>query len=220
MNIVEPRLSAGEILLQRYQILGEIGQGGMQQVYRAKDLSLTREIALKVPINTSAQRRFERSARLSANIVHPNIAKTLDYSTTDTLEFLIEELIPGSDLQKRLDSDYGKLDCHLVAHVIHHVAKAVAAMNSIGVIHRDLKPSNIMVSADPGMLNVKVTDFGIATMIDAEINEAILGGMSSMAASKTVVGALAFMAPEIIRRGDGSDRSKCDVWSIDRKSVV
>jgi serine/threonine-protein kinase len=202
------------VLLDRYEILDEIGQGGMQQVYLAKDLSLKREVALKVPINVSAQKRFERSAKLSATIVHPNIAKTLDYANSGELEFLVEELIPGNDLQQRLDRDFTLLDPHLTAHLIHHLAKAVSAMNVQGIIHRDLKPSNIMVSSDMGMLDMKVTDFGVATMAAAEIKEAVKGGQDSIAASKTVVGALAFMAPELIKRSDGVDRSKCDAWSI------
>lgn len=214
MKIFRPRLAIGDKLLDRYQIEGEIGQGGMQQVFLAKDLSLQRRVALKVPINASAHKRFERSARLSANIVHPNVAKTLDYSSRDDFEFLVEELIPGKDLQQRLDGDLGGLDPHLAAHVIHHIVKAVAATNEKGVIHRDLKPSNIMVSEDMHLSSVKVTDFGVATMASTEIDDAVKGGNDSIAASKTVVGALAFMAPELIKRSDGADRSKCDVWSI------
>lgn len=214
MNIVNPRLRIGQILISRYEIIGEIGQGGMQQVFLCKDRALNRQLALKVPINASAQKRFERSARLSAAIAHPNIAKTLDYGSEGDLEFLIEELIPGHDLQHRIDSDFGRLDPHMTAHLVHHLSKAVAAMNRQSVIHRDLKPSNIMVSDDDGMIDVKVTDFGVATMADAEINAAVDGGLSSIAASKTVVGALAFMAPELIKKGSAVERGKCDVWSI------
>ena len=214
MKIFEPRLKAGDVLIGRYEVVGEIGQGGMQQVFEALDQSLNRRVALKVPINASAQKRFERSAQLSAKIAHPNIAKTLDYASSDKVEFLVEELIPGSNLQQRLDNDFDKLDPHLAAHVVHHVVKAVTAMNALGIIHRDLKPSNIMVSGDMSMQDLKVTDFGVATMVDSEIEAAVKGGQETIAASKTVVGALAFMAPELIKRKDGTDRSKCDVWSI------
>lgn len=214
MKILRPKLIKGEVLIDRYQIEGEIGEGGMQQVYSAKDLSLNRQVALKVPISSSGQKRFERSARLSANVVHPNIAKTLDYGVTDKTEFLVEELISGENLQVRLDRDFISLDPHLVAHIAYHLVKAVAAMNEKGIIHRDLKPSNIMVSGDPALLGVKVTDFGVAKMAAAEIDEAVKGGESSIVASKTVVGALAFMAPELITRDEGINRSKCDVWSI------
>lgn len=214
MKIIQPRFAIGEKLQNRYEILAEIGQGGMQQVFLARDMSLKRQVALKTPINQSAAKRFERSARISATISHPNIAKTLDYHNSEKLEFLIEELIPGQDLQKRLDVDIAFVDPHLAAHLIHHVSKAVAAMNRCGIIHRDLKPSNIMVSNDIGLQNAKVTDFGIATMADAEIKMAVDGGSSSIAASKTVVGALAFMAPEIIRKNSELDKSKCDVWSL------
>ena len=214
MKMLRPKLNKGEVLIDRYRIEGEIGQGGMQQVFSAIDLSLKRKVALKVPISSSGQKRFERSARLSANIVHPNIAKTLDYGVTDKTEFLVEELIPGENLQVRLDRDFIRLDPHLTAHIVHHLVKAVAAMNEKGIIHRDLKPSNIMVSDDPALLDIKVTDFGVARMAAAEIDEAVKGGENSIVASKTVVGALAFMAPELIKRDEGADRSKCDVWSV------
>jgi serine/threonine-protein kinase len=213
VKIVRPKLSPGDILIDRYRIDGQIGEGGMQQVFSATDLALKREVALKVPISSSAQKRFERSARLSANIVHPNIAKTLDYGSSEYGEFLVEELIWGKNLQERLDSDLGVIDPHLAAHIIHHIAKAVAAMNSRGIIHRDLKPSNIMVSDDFALLTVKVTDFGVARMAAAEIEGAVAGGMESIVASKTVVGALAFMAPELITK-ESTDRTKCDVWSV------
>jgi eukaryotic-like serine/threonine-protein kinase len=212
MKIVQPKLSSGDILIDRYRIDGEIGQGGMQQVFSATDLSLKREVALKVPISPSGQKRFERSARLSANIVHPNVAKTLDYGTSEHGEFLVEELIWGKNLQERLDSDLTVIDPHLAAHIIHHIARAVAAMNARDIIHRDLKPSNIMVSDDFALLTVKVTDFGVARMAAAEIEGAVAGGHESIVASKTVVGALAFMAPEVITKG--ANRTKCDVWSI------
>ena len=71
-----------------------------------------------------------------------------------------------------------------------------------------------MVSDDMALLDVKVTDFGVARMAAAEIREAVAGGNESIVASKTVVGALAFMAPELIKREEGVDRSKCDVWSV------
>ncbi len=214
MKITRPRLEASTILSDRYQIIDELGEGGMQQVFLANDKSLGKKVALKVPISASATKRFERSARFSARISHPNVAKTLDYMSVGELEFLVEEFIPGTNLQQRLDEG-SILDPHLVAHIMHHVAKAVSAMNACNIIHRDLKPSNIMVSGDLGMLDVKITDFGVATMAETEIEEAVNGGSDSIAASKTVVGALAFMAPQlIIKNSDGAARAKCDVWSI------
>ena len=112
MKIVRPKLTTGDVIIDRYRIDGEIGQGGMQQVFRATDLSLKRPIALKVPISASGQKRFERSARISANIAHPNIAKTLDYGSAEQAN-LVEELIPGSNLQERIDSDLIVIDPHL-----------------------------------------------------------------------------------------------------------
>jgi serine/threonine-protein kinase len=184
----------------------------MQQVYRAHDEALNREVAIKVPKNLSARKRFQRSAEVSARVTHPNVAQTLDFLPEQTLEYLVEEFIHGKDLQVRLNEDFAQLDPHLAAHLIHHVAKGIAACHKAGVVHRDLKPSNIMVSADASFAMLKITDFGIARMAGAEIDQAIEEGDESITASATVIGALPYMAPEVIQ-----DNKKvgpaCDVWA-------
>lgn len=205
--------ASGDLVGGRYEIIEFMAEGGMQEVYRALDTSFNRIVALKLPKNPSAQKRFNRSAEMSARVTHPNVAKTLDFLPTENTAYLIEEFVFGTDLQKRLDSDYDLLDPHLAAHVIHHVAKAVATLHNANVVHRDLKPSNIMVSTDPGFSVVKVTDFGIAKMARAEIENAIEEGDDSISASSTVVGALPYMAPEVIQDSKNAG-GPSDVWAI------
>lgn len=195
----------------RYEIISYIGEGGMQEVFRAKDLVLDREVALKVPKNSSAEKRFQRSAIVSAKVNHPNVAKTLDYFKLDSYEYLIEELIVGRDLKTVIQSEFKCIDPYLVARVFHHLAKGLAASHHAKVIHRDLKPSNVMIGAGVSLSNLKITDFGIAKMAEEEIFQAVEGGDATMTDSKTVVGALPYMAPETI---ENSVSFSSDIWSL------
>ena len=208
-------LTIGESLLARYEIIGFLGEGGMQEVYLAQDRTFGRKVAVKVPKNESASKRFTRSARLSAKVTHPNVAKTLDYLTDERCDYLVEEFIDGRNLQERLDNEFLRLDPHLAAHIIHLIAKGVAASHHVGVMHRDLKPSNIMVSNDANLSTVKVTDFGIAKMAEEEIDQAVsVGTEESITGSHTVMGALPYMAPEIFEAAFGSVSYPSDVWAV------
>jgi serine/threonine-protein kinase len=184
----------------------------MQQVYLAQDMIFGRKVALKVPKNASAEKRFERSARVSARVVHANVAATLDYFDFKSKSYLIEELIDGQTLWERLEKEFQMLDPHLAAHIIHHLAKAVAASHHAGVFHRDLKPSNIMVSRDPGLTSVKITDFGIAKMAQEEIADAFKD-KESTTGSQTVMGALPYMAPEMILDQKAAN-CPSDIWAL------
>lgn len=206
------QLQIGSVVGKRYRVDRFIGEGGMQEVYLALDAALGREVALKTPKNKSATKRFKRSAAMSAKVTHPSVAKTLDYLLDADRQFLIEEYIHGSDLKSQLSSTYQYLDPHLGAHLFHHMAKGLAALHAVGVLHRDLKPSNIMVSLDPDMSTIKITDFGIARMAAAEIDEARKDDEATMA-SNTVVGALPYMAPEVVRNRDAIGPA-ADVWSL------
>lgn len=202
----------GDQLIGRYEIRSYIAEGGMQQVYLAADHALNRQVALKVPKTESAIKRFARSAIVSAKVVHPNVAATLDYFEVDSRSYLIEELISGTPLSIRLASEFLYLDPHLAAHVIHHIAKGVAASHHVGVFHRDLKPSNIMVSSDPALTAIKITDFGIAKMAEEELAEAFRDEESTTG-SQTAMGALPYMAPEMIR-DQKSAGLPADIWAV------
>jgi eukaryotic-like serine/threonine-protein kinase len=202
----------GDILHDRYKIDSYLAEGGMQQVYRATDLSFERSVALKLPKNESAEKRFARSARMSARVNHPNVAKTLDYFEEGGRAYLIEELIDGLDLSTAFKERFTYLDPHLAAHLMHYLAKGVAASHHAEVCHRDLKPSNIMVSNDPNLSEVRITDFGIAKLAEEEIAQNI-HDEASITASQTLVGALPYMAPEVIE--DHKKASKpADVWAL------
>jgi len=203
----------GNVLVDRYTVEEYLAEGGMQQVFKAHDASFDRYVALKVPKNASAERRFERSARVSAQVTHSNVAKTLDYFEEDERSYLIEELIQGKDLGRAFEEDFFYFDPQLAAHFLHRLAKGVAAAHHAGVFHRDLKPSNIMVSDNANLTVVKITDFGIAKMADQELREAIEGGDSSITGSQTAMGALPYMAPEMIETPKVASRP-ADIWAL------
>lgn len=205
-------LVSGQRLIDRYEISRFLAEGGMQQVYIATDLSFDRRVAVKAPKNSSAEKRFERSARASARIIHANVAKTLDYFEDNKRNYLVEELVEGSDLGAVLERTFEYLDPHLAAHLAHHLAKGVAASHHAGVLHRDLKPSNIIVSDDGSLQVVKITDFGIAKMAEEEINEA-MKEEESITGSQTVMGALPYMSPEMVENPK-SAKLPTDVWAI------
>lgn len=197
----------------RYEILRYVGEGGMQYVYQAKDHLTDRFVALKTPKNKSATKRFKRSAIVAAKVNHPNVAKTLDYLKVDSQRFLVEEFIEGSDLKAALLQETAFIDPYLAAKVLHHLSRGIAAAHHAGVVHRDLKPTNIMIMGGYSLLELKVTDFGIAKMADEELREAVEGGDASMSASQTAVGALPYMAPEAID-DPATVGPPADIWSI------
>lgn len=205
--------SAGQKISDRYEIREYIGEGGMQEVYLARDLLLSREVALKVPKNNSAEKRFQRSAVVSARVNHANVAKTLDYVVDAGRAYLIEEFIEGRDLGRVLKEHFSIFDPLLTSRVFHHLSKGLAASHHAGVVHRDIKPSNVMAVGGEELTDVKITDFGIAKMAEEELAEAIEGGDDSLTASQTAIGALPYMAPEMIN-SIAEAGMPADIWSV------
>lgn len=203
----------GEIVGERYAIVDFIGQGGMQEVYKATDHLLNRVVALKVPKVASAEKRFKRTAVLSARVNHANVAKTLDYLEENDRFYLIEELIDGCNLNEFILARVPRLDPYSCARVLHHLAKGLAASHHADVVHRDLKPSNVMVVGGSEFTDFKITDFGIAKMAEQEMELAVDGGPDGLTTSQTALGALPYMAPEMIE--DFREATKpADIWSL------
>ena len=197
--MIQHRLHPGQLLVERYEIINFHAAGGMQEVYYCFDRTLDRHAALKTPKAGVRDRRFRRGAEMGARVNHPNIAATLDYYEDEHLTFLVEEFIPGLDLGHRLANEFFFLDPSLAAHAGHHIAKALHEAHRAGICHRDLKPSNIMTSADPSLISIKLTDFGIAKLAEAEIAaeiELFAEDESTLVSSNTLLGAVPYMAPE------------------------
>lgn len=206
-------LQKGNEIGGRYRIERFIGEGGMQYVYAARDLLLDRIVALKIPKDAEAKRRFAKSAVLSARVNHPNVAKTLDYLEDSSRQVLIEEFVDGDDLHKALLDRLEGVDPYTVARVFHHMARGIAASHRVRVVHRDLKPSNVMTQGGLSLKEIKITDFGIAKMAEDELIEAAEGGERTMTTSQTAIGALPYMAPEAIETPREVSYG-ADIWSL------
>lgn len=156
-------LKIGTMIDGRYQIDDEpITTGGMQYVYPATDVVLKRKVALKTPRNESGEKRFARSAQLSAKLNHANVTRTLDYfAEEDGTQYLIEEFVDGRDLGQ-LQRRVKRFDPYMAATILHALARALHIMHAQNVVHRDLKPSNIMAVGGWNLTGIKVTDFGVA----------------------------------------------------------
>jgi serine/threonine-protein kinase len=207
-------MKRGDIVSSRYAVHKHIGRGGMQDVYLASDQLLGIEVALKTPQAGQPDKRFSQSARIAAMVNHHNVAKTLDYFEEGGNPFLIEEYVPGETLETKL-TRFGAVDPHLGARVFHHLSKGVAASHHVGVVHRDLKPSNIIVEPGVNLHQLKVTDFGIATLTEEVFAQAAKDGDLTRSTSGTIRGALPYMAPEMMFRSPGDHPGKpSDIWSL------
>jgi serine/threonine protein kinase len=149
-----------------YSVTAKIGEGGMGEVYRARDTKLDRDVALKVLPEAFTQdpdrlARFEREAKVLASLNHPNIAAIYGLEEADDIRALVLELVEGPTLADRIKR--GPIPLDEALPIAKQIAEALEAAHEAGVIHRDLKPANIKVRDDG---TVKVLDFGLAKALD------------------------------------------------------
>ena len=187
--------------LGTYEIVGPLGAGGMGEVYRARDLRLGREVAVKVlpvEVASSADRlaRFEREARTVAGLNHPNIVMLHSVEDEDGIHFLTMELVEGQSLADLVTP--GGLPLARVLDLGVAIADALAAAHEKGVVHRDLKPANVMVTREG---RVKVLDFGLAKPAAAAMPAGTQAPTAGAPPSETgtVAGTVPYMAPEQVR---------------------
>jgi len=211
--VIQPIYNPKVVLASRYRVEQYLDEGGMQQVFITTDLTFNRRVALKVPKNTSAEKRFQRSASTSARVNHANVAKTLDYFEAGNKGHLIEELIDGKHLGDRLDNHFEYLDPHLAAKLFSDLARGLSASHHAKIIHRDLKPSNILISSDADISVVKITDFGIAKLALEEMVGIDVEDQNSITGSQTVLGAIPYMSPEMIESAKLA-KLPADIWAI------
>lgn len=206
----EHLLKSGQVVGARYAIERYHGEGGMQQVYLATDLTLNKTVAVKIPKEKSAIKRFAQSAIASAKVNHPNVAKALDYIPSDHYEIYVEEYIIGYSLDKILENFFFYFDPHLATRFASQISRGLAASHHVKVIHRDIKPANIMLSIDQDKMNFKITDFGIAKLVEEDFASS-KGDTTRQ--SSTFLGAIPYMAPEIIE-STSNVSLKSDIWSF------
>jgi len=207
-------LSAGS-RLGPYEILGQIGAGGMGEVYRARDARLGRDVAIKVlPASFSADadrlRRFEQEARAAGILNHPNITAVLDIGEHEGAPYVVQELLEGETLRQALAG--GRLSPRTAIEHAVQIAHGLAAAHEKGIVHRDLKPENVFVTKDG---RVKILDFGLAKLTHAE--EGPSGGTNLPTAAGgtepgVVLGTLGYMSPEQVKGRPADSRS--DIFSF------
>jgi hypothetical protein len=200
-----------------YQVLEEIGRGGMGIVYRARDTRLGRMVALKalpeaVARDADRMRRFEREAQTMAAVNHPNIAAVYGLEEADGVRALVMELVEGPTLADRLAGRAMPLAEALP--VARELAEALEAAHERGIVHRDFKPANIKVTPTG---DVKVLDFGLAKGVDAEAATSSDSGPSTPLAhsatpSGVILGTASYMSPEQAR-GKPIDK-RTDIWAF------
>jgi Tol biopolymer transport system component len=202
--------------LGSYEVVAQIGAGGMGEVYRAHDTKLARDVAIKVlPANfvNDPERlaRFQREARMLAALNHPNIATIHGLEQSDGVTCLVMELVPGETLADRIKA--GPVPVEETLKIAVQIAEALEAAHEKNIIHRDLKPTNVKVTPDG---KVKVLDFGLAKAFAGDAENDDPSNSPTLSATATmqgvILGTAAYMSPEQAR-GKTFDK-RADIWAF------
>ena len=208
-----PRSLVGETL-DHYQVLSILGVGGMGEVYKARDINLGREVAIKLLPSSSPsgseRMRLVREARAASALNHPNILTIHEIEKFNEHHFIVAEFIQGETLRQRLER--GRIQLGEALKIAIQVASALSAAHAAGIVHRDIKPENIMLRRDD---LVKVLDFGLAKLTDATSltttpDEPTMEWFRTDA--NVVLGTSSYMSPEQTR-GLPID-ARTDIWSL------
>jgi eukaryotic-like serine/threonine-protein kinase len=198
-----------------YEIVAPIGAGGMGEVYRAKDMRLSRDVAIKVLPEGFARdadrlRRFEQEARAVAALNHPNILAIHDIGEFNGAPFLVSELLEGHSLREEMNS--GALPTRRAVEDASQIAQGLAAAHDKGIVHRDLKPENVFVTQDG---RLKILDFGLAKLakLQAAADEnATLDATPQDTSPGVVLGTVGYMSPEQVK-GEAAD-ARSDIFAL------
>lgn len=196
-------MSSGERLAGRYELIQQIGAGGMATVWRARDLRLDRPVAVKLLRPELAEdedlaRRFESEARHAASLSHQNIAAVFDTDVDGAHRFIVMELVDGPSVADVIDQR-GPLEPRVAVEIAAAAARALAAAHRRSLIHRDVKPANLLIGRDG---RVRLADFGIARALTA----------SRVTMPGTVLGSIPYLSPEQARGEEATAAG--DVFSL------
>lgn len=196
-------IEIGRKLNGRYHIIGNIGSGGMANVFLAHDLILDRDVAVKVlrfdfQNDQAAIRRFQREALAATELVHPNIVSVYDVGEEDGLQYLVMEYVKGMDLKRFIQTQY-PIPYAKIVDIMEQILSAVSLAHEHRIIHRDLKPQNILMD-ESGV--VKITDFGIAIALTE----------TSITQTNTMLGSVHYLSPEQARGSMATNQS--DVYAV------
>ena len=197
-----------------YEILGQLGAGGMGEVYRARDARLHRDVAIKVlppEFSQDAERvtRFEREARTLASLNHQNIAQVYGFEQSAEVSALAMEFVEGETIAHRIRRIGDALSGSEALEIARQIVAALDAAHERGVVHRDLKPANVMITAAG---DVKVLDFGLAKSASPELDPSQSPTAHLLTATGAIIGTAAYMSPEQAR-GRATDK-RGDIWAF------
>jgi eukaryotic-like serine/threonine-protein kinase len=198
-----------------YEIQSPLGAGGMGEVHRARDIRLSRDVAIKVLPEAFARdadrlQRFEHEARVLSTVNHPNVLAIHDVGAQGDIHYLVSELLEGQTLREKMSA--GTLSQRRVIEYATEITRGLAAAHDKGIVHRDLKPDNVFITKDG---RVKILDFGLAKQA---VGEAGLSGQSATMTGPTptqpgtVMGTVGYMSPEQVRGQNVDHRS--DLFSF------
>lgn len=197
-------IEIGNIFVQRYKILGSLGSGGMANVFRAYDLILERDVAVKVlrsnfQSDELAVRRFQREALATTELFHPNVVQVYDVGDDENgIQYLVMEYVKGMDL-KRYIKEYFPIPAKEIVKITEQILSGVATAHEHGIVHRDLKPQNILMDEEG---NIKITDFGIA----------IAASETSITQTSSLLGSVHYLSPEQARGNKATSLS--DIYAV------
>src|SRR6266849_1617755 len=202
--------------LGSYEVVAQIGAGGMGEVYQAHDTKLSRDVAVKVLPEAFAHdadrlSRFQREAKMLASLNHPNIATIHGLEQSGGTSYLVMELVSGETLAERVKA--GPLGIEQALKIAGQIAEALEAAHEKNIIHRDLKPANVKVTPEG---KVKVLDFGLAKAFAGDAANEDIGNSPTLSAAATmqgtILGTAAYMSPEQAR-GKSVDK-RTDIWAF------
>ncbi len=196
-------LTRGTTLANRYEIIEELGKGGMGRVYRVEDTKLKQEVALKlikpeIAKDKKTIERFRNELKLARNIRQKNVCGMFDLGEAEGAHFITMEYVSGQDL-KGLVRQTGQLAVGTTIHIAKQVCEGLSEAHELGIVHRDLKPSNIMIDKEG---NARIMDFGIARSIEGK----------GITGAGVMIGTPEYMSPEQVEGKEVDRRS--DIYSL------
>ncbi len=203
METPAEKLTRGLLFAGRYEIIEELGRGGMGRVYRVEDTKINEEIALKlikpeISVDQNTIERFRNELKIARKIAHRHVCRMFDLGEDHGTHYITMEYVPGEDL-KNLIRRVGRLDTDTIIKVGKQVCGGLSEAHRLGVVHRDLKPANIMIDKEG---NARIMDFGIARSLRTE----------GVTGSGIMIGTPQYMSPEQAEAGEIDHRS--DIYSL------
>ncbi len=196
-------LTTGSTFAGKYQIIEELGKGGMGRVYKALDTQVNEKVALKlikpeIALDGETIERFRNELKLARKIRHKNVCRMFDLNTSEGTYYITMEYVPGQDL-KGLIRQSGRLTVETAVSIARQVCDGLEEAHALGIVHRDLKPGNIMIDRDG---HARIMDFGIARSLKAK----------GITGAGVMIGTPEYMSPEQVEGKEVDERS--DIYSL------